>query len=639
MNSSILGNLNWDHSIDLLAERLISSSLQGGLLLAVVWLVCHYSKQISANTKCWLWRIAYLKFAILLVCGGLLELPVLQPTSQSAPATTSNLSPANENLDTAHTLNSSLDSRQKQSETASSTNLPYAGAVQPTPPHFDAQSLWSANNLLFLIWSLGIGIGIAFVGRQYLIANRFVRHSVPIKNSRIATDYRLLCSRLKMSAPPRLAMTSRIETPVLVGAIRPTILIPTSMVRNLPSSDLKLIIAHELGHANRHDLIWNWLIVLVRTVFFFHPLVWATQKRFALDQEIACDQLALKTTQTDFHHYGRLLVNCSASTSRGATRNLAAVGAVSSFNTLKERILEMNRFNNQPSRLATLLSMTALVACIALLAPVQLVAQQNETNRDSNFENGRAMEQSNSATARNSNFSRGNQNAASQPQQRSGASAANGTNFARENQSTSSEERRNVSISINDGDHRESIKVAWKNRGVTVTYSNNADGSRKPQKHNLQDIAELEQINPAAYRFYKQHTTRNGDGVSATVSSGSNMGLPGINESRSRYPGYEYERSEQPQGFNSAAASSSSSAWENSSSAGRNGMTRRSNNSGGHSTSSTSGNVNQAMIQQLQDMMNKTDDPQMNASIQQMLNQFQNQDQNQGAGQGRNRRQ
>ncbi|MDB4778353.1 M48 family metalloprotease [bacterium] len=314
MSLSLLSTL----TIDMWADRLISASWQGGLLLAFVWLVCHFCKNVSANTKCWMWRIAYLKFAILLMFGGFLKLPVLQSNPQpsvSISRPTNNHLIANElNPLTSH-VGSTDRNKTGELAIANETNTPSppmaapatASPAQESPSQFgsnpsevSAASAPSGAVVLVLVWFVGFGIGVAFVGRQFIVANRLSRHGVPIKEPSILSGYRVLCSRLKMSSRPRLAMTSKITTPILVGAIRPTILIPSSMVRSLSSAELQLIIAHELGHAKRRDLFWNWLLVIVRTLFFFHPLVWITQKRFALDQEIACDQLALKTTND--HH-------------------------------------------------------------------------------------------------------------------------------------------------------------------------------------------------------------------------------------------------------------------------------------------------------------------------------------------------
>ncbi len=664
-------------TFDMWAERLVSASWQGGLLLAFVWLVCHFCKNVSANTKCWMWRIAYLKFAILLMFGGFLKLPVLQSnpqTSVSHSRPTSNPFIANDvNPFSVYEGSTGRDGMEEPTKVdthllAGSSTEEAAASASPArefsrqtssnPSVESAKPGRSGAIVLLQVWLVGFGIGVAFVGRQFLVANQLSRHGVPITEPSILTGYRVLCSRLKMSSRPRLAMTSRITTPILVGAICPTILIPSSMVRSLSSADLQLIIAHELGHAKRRDLFWNWLLVIVRTIFFFHPLVWITQKRFALDQEIACDQLALKTTNTNFQQYGRLLVKCSAPSSRRTTQNLAAVGAVSSFNSLRERILEMNRFDTQHSRFTGWLSMAALAACLALLAPIQLVAQQSESNE------GQASASETSSERASSSMTE---------------SASSSTSS--DESGTTNQERRNVSISVNDGEHSESIKVAWENQRVSVTYSTNANDAGKPQKHNLKDIAELEQVNPSAYQFYKKHTTENGNGVTSvssgtaggrgtvsgrrgtgagdrgtvtsgrgtvtsgrgTVTSGRGTVTGGRGTSnRSRgddYNDYGVDENPSSRGFNGARAGSSSSSRGSSSSSGRNGISRQSNNSGSTSTSSLYGNLDENIVKQIQRMMNQTDDPQMEASLQQLLNQIQNENQLQIQNQGNEQRQ
>lgn len=628
--------LDINSTLELWAERLLAASWQGGILLGLAWLLCRYVKPLSATAKCWIWRIAYLKFVVVLMLGGVFELPILQP-SHSGPSTNSPVAVLSDGAgSTTNEFNNPID-HAEPSETAVSSLASDASdldsqATLPVASPRNSQALTSATLTLFGLWLVGTVLGIALIGRQYLTANRIVRGSRRVTQKTILTSYRLLCSQLKMSTSPRLATTPKITTPMLVGAIRPTILLPTSLLKTLSPNDLRMIIAHELGHAKRRDLLWNWLLVLVRAIFFFHPLVWLTQKRFALDQEIACDQLALETTEGNLQQYSNLLVKCSASTSRGAARTLAAVGAVSSFKTLRERILEMNRMNRQPSQLAGILSAAVIITSLALVAPVKLVAQQRIVESDS-ARGSNQVEESNSASSSGSEISSAS----------SGQAASN--------------ERKDVSVSVSNDGVRESIKVKWKNNGeVSVTYSSDANNQRTPLKYNLNSIEELQQENAAAYRFYKQHVTSTPGSVSAR-SGGARMGR-GVNQraggnlssQNSNDANRRYRTDDPPRaqgGGTGAGAFSRSSSASRSSSMGRNGANRNSNQSGSSSSSNVSGNANQSLIQQVRDMMEQTDDPMMQSTLRQMLDQLedQNQNQNQGGqiqsrarqGQGQNR--
>ena len=624
--------LDSNATLELWSERLIAASWQGGILLGMAWLLCRYVKPLSATAKCWIWRIAYLKFAVVLLLGGLFEIPVFQPTDSTTDTTIAAISADGSETDSTISTQNDVNAKNDPSLALANEQAESSVGVSPNPASTSrVSSADLALSLLFGMWLLGALFGILVIAKQFSFAYRIVRHSRRVTEKPIVTSYRLLCSQLRLSTPPRLATTTLVSSPMLVGALYPTILLPTKLVNSLPLEELRLIIAHELGHAKRRDLLWNWLLVFVRAVFFFHPLIWLTQKRFALDQELACDQLALETTNGNFQQYGNLLVKCSASTSRGAARSLAAVGAVSSFKTLRERILEMNRMNQKPSQLAGVLSAVVIVGSLALVTPVKLVAQQRVSDE-----------------AR-----------ASSSSQESSSTTASGRNAISSSSSNTqaTNERKDVSVTVSNDGVRESIKVKWKNNGeVSVTYSSDAAEKKTPQKYNLTNIQELEQQNPAAYRFYKKHVTSTPGSVSATVGSGrnatagsarnatgTNFGIGRVSDSqgaRNRYERYPSENRPSQRAISGSGGSASSSSSSSSSAMGRNGtgMSRQSTSS---SSSSNSGNTDD-VIQQIRNMMEKTDDSEMQRVLQQMIEQIENnrnnQNRNNAAGRGENRR-
>ena len=79
-------------------QRIWTASWQGGLLLALAWIICRAWKPLPAAHRCWIWRIAYLKFFAVMLLGGVLQLPIL-PTSM---ASTFLPSPVAAPLDTAY---------------------------------------------------------------------------------------------------------------------------------------------------------------------------------------------------------------------------------------------------------------------------------------------------------------------------------------------------------------------------------------------------------------------------------------------------------------------------------------------------------------------------------------------------------
>ncbi|MCA8959328.1 MAG: M56 family metallopeptidase [Planctomycetes bacterium] len=72
--------------------------------------------------------------------------------------------------------------------------------------------------------------------------------------------------------PVSLVVTPLIDTPGASGVLRPVLLLPPR-VEQLEEADRRNVILHELAHVRRHDLIVNWLLVLLRSLHWFNPFV------------------------------------------------------------------------------------------------------------------------------------------------------------------------------------------------------------------------------------------------------------------------------------------------------------------------------------------------------------------------------
>ena len=49
-----------------------------------------------------------------------------------------------------------------------------------------------------------------------------------------------------------------------------------------------MVLGHELAHIKRGDLLWSLVAAVVRAVFFFHPLVWLSDRRVEFGSRDRC---------------------------------------------------------------------------------------------------------------------------------------------------------------------------------------------------------------------------------------------------------------------------------------------------------------------------------------------------------------
>src|SRR5262249_29427109 len=85
----------------------------------------------------------------------------------------------------------------------------------------------------------------------------------------------------------------RVAVPLVVGVLRPMILLPASLITRLSPSELEAVMAHELAHIRRYD---HWLILMQRVLeagLFFHPVAWYLSRQVHAEREACCDDLVL----------------------------------------------------------------------------------------------------------------------------------------------------------------------------------------------------------------------------------------------------------------------------------------------------------------------------------------------------------
>lgn len=81
--------------------------------------------------------------------------------------------------------------------------------------------------------------------------------------------------------------------PVLIGVLRPKIVLPADFRLRYTRAERLLIFSHERTHLRRGDAAWNALIAVVRCIFWYNPLMHVMAHCFRLDQELACDAAVL----------------------------------------------------------------------------------------------------------------------------------------------------------------------------------------------------------------------------------------------------------------------------------------------------------------------------------------------------------
>jgi GWxTD domain-containing protein len=115
-----------------------------------------------------------------------------------------------------------------------------------------------------------------------------------------------LGARLRLSRPVTLLESCLADVPVVIGYVRPAILMPVGLFAGLPAGQIESILLHELAHIRRYDYLVNLLQASVEGFLFYHPAVWWISGLIRAERENCCDDLVVATCG-NAHEYASAL--------------------------------------------------------------------------------------------------------------------------------------------------------------------------------------------------------------------------------------------------------------------------------------------------------------------------------------------
>jgi GWxTD domain-containing protein len=163
-----------------------------------------------------------------------------------------------------------------------------AGAGMGSP----ARDLAAAVPWLAPFWFAGVWLFYLRHAAGWFAARRLRRRGVCAPPIAWTEALERLRRRLQVSRPVMLLESCLVEVPVVLGHLRPAILMPAGV----PPQHLDAILAHELAHIRRCDYLVNLVQRLVEGLLFYHPAVWWVSHAIRMEREICCDDAAVTAT-------------------------------------------------------------------------------------------------------------------------------------------------------------------------------------------------------------------------------------------------------------------------------------------------------------------------------------------------------
>ena len=199
-------------------------------------------------------------------------------------------------------------------------DLPRGAAEGSAKPSLAEYLPWLAP-----VWVAGVLIFQLRLLASCLFAQRLRHRGVCCPSDRWQQRLDALGASLRITRPVRLLESCLAEVPVVIGHIRPLILIPVGLLANLPVQQVESILLHELAHIRRYDYLVNLFQIAVEGLLFYHPALWWISGVIRGERENCCDDLVVAISGNP-HEYATALA--ALEENRGALREavLAATG-------------------------------------------------------------------------------------------------------------------------------------------------------------------------------------------------------------------------------------------------------------------------------------------------------------------------
>jgi beta-lactamase regulating signal transducer with metallopeptidase domain len=225
--------------------------------------------------------------------------------------------------------------------------------------------------VFFLFRSVRMLRGLMFI---HVAKHRQVSEPVGYWKNRVE----LLCEKLQLEQAVKLLESGYVKMPMVIGHLKPVILIPAGLLAGLPPEQVEAILLHELAHIRRHDYIVNFLQTIAETIFFFNPgLLWISTL-LRDERENCCDDIAIAQTKNK-REFIQALISFKEHSLYGANSNYA-VAFPGKKNQLLQRVSRILGSKNKTVTSGEKLFLISGVMILSAIIATAAIAQIRKVN-------------------------------------------------------------------------------------------------------------------------------------------------------------------------------------------------------------------------------------------------------------------
>lgn len=167
------------------------------------------------------------------------------------------------------------------------------------------------------LWIVGFLAFMIYHGLRHFRFLKMVSRWSEQPDQQMSETLQKIKTEMKITTPVKLYICSCISSPMMIGFVRPAILLPWT---DFSEDELSFILKHELIHYKRKDLWFKSLVLFATAVHWFNPVIYIMAKAIASQCEISCDaEVVNKTDIGTRQQYSETIIGVIKNQSRMPT--------------------------------------------------------------------------------------------------------------------------------------------------------------------------------------------------------------------------------------------------------------------------------------------------------------------------------
>ena len=266
----------------------------------------------------------------------------------------------------------------------SSTSTTHAATVLPsTIKSTDYGHVFQvAAEWLPWVWVVGAPLTFLLLASGLVGVRRLRRSATLLSGGPVVETGERLRTTLRVSRQVAFAVSDKVLQPVLVGIVRPIILLPSAAVTGWTPAQLEMALVHELAHVRRYDNLVNLLQRVIESLLFFQPAVWISSRWLRIDREQCCDAVVVRHTGQR-ESYAELLLDVAQVS---LNRRLPSTAVALARRPLVVRIRRILQLEDDPMLVSR--STFCFAGLVILVATAIVLWQPNSDTIAQNFQSG-----------------------------------------------------------------------------------------------------------------------------------------------------------------------------------------------------------------------------------------------------------